>query len=95
MLAVSVNCMLGVSAKGMLLILCFWRRVCKLYLADEQYKLARLLGDPLGSCLVGVGLVPGPGQLAQAHCHALLHLAKPSLNIASCLQTALAFSPPT
>ena len=58
---------------------------CKLHLADEQYELARLLGDPLGARLVGVGLVPCSSQLAQAHCHALLHLAQPSLNVASCL----------
>ena len=67
---------------------------CRLYLTDEQYELARLLGDPLGACLVGVGLVPCPSQLAQAHCHALLHLAQPSLNIASCLRnTACLYSP--
>ena len=63
----------------------------ELYLANEQYKLARLLGDPLGSCLIGVGLVPRPSQLAQAYCHALLHLAQPSLDITSCLHKSACF----
>lgn len=31
--------------------------------------------------------MPSPSQLAQAHGHALLHLAQPRLNIASCLHT--------
>ena len=55
------------------------------YLADEQHQLAGLLGDPLGAGLGGVGLVACPCQLAQAHCHALLHLAQPCLHIAPCL----------
>jgi len=52
------------------------------YLADEQHKLAGVLGDPLGAGLAGVALVASPGQLAQAHCHALFYLAQPCLHVA-------------
>ena len=56
-----------------------------MYLADEQHKLAGVLGDPLGAGLAGVALVASPGQLAQAHCHALFYLAQPCFHIAPCL----------
>ena len=55
------------------------------HLANEQHKLAGVLGDPLGAGLGGIGLVGSPGQLAQAHHHVLLHLPQPCLQAAACL----------